>query len=175
MLLVPPGLPHARDGIAPDLEPSFREGFIKGRGFNDQRDINFADGSILWEFTRLVNFDAIQDYRHFSKFLGSFNKDDTYSSMYKFKDRPEFIETSKYLRQYVTEADRAMEEEKQYFQCAGLERHALSQYLTMISELNPYFVADKRLWKWVGPYLDEREAYMFPSNARKKRKASNLT
>ena len=168
MLLVCPGLPHARDGIAPYLAPLFSEGFIKGRGFDNQKDLDFSNGAILWEFTRLVNFDALQDYRHFSKLLRLVNRDETYPSIYKLKDRPEFIETSKFLLQYETDSDRNMDEEKQYFACVGPERLALSQHLTMISGLNPNFVADQRLWRWIKLYLKEREIYMFHGDTRKK-------
>lgn len=173
MLLICPGLPHPRDGRGAYLTTSFIEGFTEGKDFDGQMNLDFSGSAVLWDFACLVNFDALQDYHHFATLLRSLNRDDAYQSIFKLKDRPEFLEISNFLQQYETDSDKNMRDEKQYFSCVGPERHALAQHLTMISELDPNFVADKRLWRWIGVYLGERETYMFPVSTRRKHKLSD--
>jgi hypothetical protein len=71
MLLVCPGLPHSRNPPCLDYIASFREGFIEGKGFNSQASLPFETSNDLWEFSRLVNMDSIQDYNHFSTLFRS--------------------------------------------------------------------------------------------------------
>ncbi|KAG2017094.1 hypothetical protein GB937_005691 [Aspergillus fischeri] len=153
MLLVCPGLPHPHDNIQPFLKESFAKGFVTGHGFNGQSDLDFSHSSIYWAFLRLVSLDSLQDYLHFSKL---------------------FKKISSFLGEDETGPGEFTEDESQYFSCVGPERQALSRYLTMVTEMNPTFVADMRLWKCITAYLNERESFMYlrdqertPSRKRK--------
>jgi hypothetical protein len=174
MLLVCPGLPHPRDNIQPFMKESFAKGFVAGHGFNDQSDIDFSGSSIYWAFLRLVNLDSLQDYIHFSKLVQSFSDQDVFHHIDQLKTREEFKEISSFLEEDKTAPGESTEDERQYFSCVGPDRRALSSYLTTITEMNPTFVADTRLWKCITAYLNERESFMFgrdqertPSRKRK--------
>ncbi|EAW24037.1 uncharacterized protein NFIA_036090 [Aspergillus fischeri NRRL 181] len=85
-----------------------------------------------------------------------------------------FKKISSFLGEDETGPGEFTEDESQYFSCVGPERQALSRYLTMVTEMNPTFVADMRLWKCITAYLNERESFMYlrdqertPSRKRK--------
>lgn len=96
--------------------------------------------------------------------------------LHRLTDWEEFSQTSQFLSQYEAPSG---ETGKQYFECVGPERLALSRHLTMIADLNSSFVADKRLWKSMALYPNERELYMFPAQKSRKlgekRKFSDLS
>lgn len=174
MLLVCPGLPHPRDNIQPFLKEFFTKGFVAGHGFNSQSDLDFSHSSIYWAFLRVVNLDSLQDYVHFSNLVQSFSDQDVFHHINALKTREEFKKISSFLGEDETGPGESTEDESQYFSCVGPERQALSRYLTMVTEMNPTFVADKRLWKCITAYLNERESFMFlrdqertPSGKRK--------
>jgi hypothetical protein len=79
----------------------------------------------------------------------------------RLKTREVFKEISSFLEEDKTGPGESTEDERQYFSCVGLDRRALSSHLTVITEMNPTFVADTRLWKCITAYLNERESFMF--------------
>lgn len=162
MFLVCPGLPHARDNTKPYLFPSFTEGFLQGHGFDGQTDLDHSNSSIFWSFARLANFDALQDYHYFFELIHALTGQGVvYPVLHKLKNRLEVLQTAQYLSEYKSDAVKEAEREAQYFSCVSPERHALSRHLTVMAELNPCFIADRRLWKWIALYLEDRQLYMF--------------
>lgn len=43
---------------------------------------------------------------------------------------------------------------KEYFDSVGAKRLALAQKVTLIAEMNPRFVADGRLWRWIDAVME---------------------
>ena len=160
MLLVCPGLPHPRDRIQPSLINPFSRAFVAAGGFDGEKDLRFSYGSIFWTFSCLVNLDALQDHLHFSEFLQALTGQEVYPYLHRLREREETKQIYQSLLTYEVDEEGPDKDEKRYFSCVGHERYALSQHLTMIAEMNKDFVADKRLWKWISRYLEERDVYM---------------
>ena len=82
------------------------------------------------------------------------------------RDRAKF----KHVERSLSEYDKShrpkneLTEDQHYFACVGLERHSIARHLNVMAQLNPAFVADRRLWRWIGVYMDERMTYMFSEN-----------
>ncbi|KAL4894791.1 kinase-like domain-containing protein [Aspergillus ambiguus] len=160
MLLVCPGLPHPRDGTHFSLLGSFIDGFIAGGGFSGKAALDFSHNDLFWAFFRLVNLDSLQDFYYFS--AHSFiDRTGVYPYICHMKGKKEFLEAAEYVSKDEWDEERSRRSEEQYFSCVGPQRHALSRYLTMIEQQNNQFVADKRLWRCIELYLNERDVYMF--------------
>jgi hypothetical protein len=162
MLLVCPGLPHPRDGIHASLIDAFIDGFTAGEGFGGHAALDFSHNDFFWAFFRLVNLDSLQDFHYHSQIIHAFVGDEVYPYICHVKGRKDFLEAAEYVLKDEDDHERSIRNEEQYFSCVGPQRHALSRHLTMIEQLNDQFVADKRLWRWIALYLDERDVYMFP-------------
>ncbi|KAJ5420421.1 hypothetical protein N7465_002940 [Penicillium sp. CMV-2018d] len=161
MLLVCPGLPHPRDGIHCSLLGAFVNGFIAGAGFSGEPALEFSHNDILWAFFRLINLDSLQDFHYFSQLIHSIIGQEVYPYLRHIKGETEFLEAAEYVLEDEGDQERLKRDEEQYFSCVGSQRHALSRHLTMIKQLNNQFVADKRLWRWIALYLNQRDLYMF--------------
>jgi hypothetical protein len=161
MLLVCPGLPHPRDGIHSSLIGAFVDGFLAGEGFSGQTTLDFSHNDFFWAFFRLINLDSLQDFHYFSQLIQSIIGQEVYPYIRHIKGKSEFLEAAEYVLEDEGDQERLRQDEEQYFSCVGPQRHALSRHLTMIKQLNNQFVADKRLWRWITCYLNEREVYMF--------------
>ncbi|KAL5366502.1 kinase-like domain-containing protein [Aspergillus floccosus] len=161
MLLVCPGLPHPRDGVHSSLLGAFVDGFKAGEGFSGQATLDFSHNGFFWAFFRLVNLDSLQDFYYFSQIIHSYIGQDVFPYICRMKEKKEFLEAAEYVPKDEDD-ERSRQNEEQYFSCVGPQRHALSRHLTMIQQQNNQFVADKRLWRWILHYLNERDLYMFP-------------
>lgn len=157
MLLVCPGLPHPRDGIHLSLLGAFVDGFIAGEGFGGQAALDFSHDDFFWAFFRLVNLDCLQDFHYLSQLIHPFVGQEVYPYTCRMKGQKEFLEAAEYALKDEGDQERSRRDEEQYFSCVGPHRHSLSRHLTMIEQLNDQFVADKRLWRWIALYLDERD------------------
>jgi hypothetical protein len=160
MFLVCPGLPYARDGTQSHIFPSLAEGFSQGRGFDGQTDLDYPNSSIFWNLARLANFDAVQDYHYFSDLLHAHTGQDVYPFLHGLKDRAEVVHTAQCLSEFEPDVAKEAEREAQYFSYKSpeRERHAPSRHLTVMAELDPCFVADRRLWKRMARYLEDRQS-----------------
>ncbi|KAJ5940720.1 hypothetical protein N7516_000888 [Penicillium verrucosum] len=161
MLLVCPGLPHPRDGIHSSLLGAFVDGFIAGEGFGCATALDFAHNDIFWAFFRLINLDSLQDFHYFSLLIHSIIGQEVYPYLRHIKGKTEFLEAAEYVLEDEDDQERLKRDEEQYFSCVGPQRQALSRHLTMVKQLNNQFVADKRLWKWIELYLNQRDLDMF--------------
>lgn len=69
-LLTTPGLPHPKDDTEPSLTAAFRAGFTKHLEREESKIVLPAVWEAtrkVWHFTRLINLDALQDYKHFKE------------------------------------------------------------------------------------------------------------
>ncbi|ESZ93480.1 RNase H domain containing protein [Sclerotinia borealis F-4128] len=158
-LLATPSLPHPRDDIDDSLVPFFRSGFDSI--FNHKvEEKSWIHAQRSWYFSRLVNLDELQDFHYFSKLYTS-----VYSNKPKdlidiptlFRDtrgKEEFRDLAKTLVMDDRPVDKVARDERDYFPALRLTgREAVARKLTLMSEFNKGFVADKRLWSWLGEAL----------------------
>lgn len=104
--------------------------------------------------------DSIQDFNHLSELFQSLAPgQELFAKLNDMKERDEFITSLKMISQY-TATPEEMRNEKQYFECNGPERLALARHISTTASLDPKFVADQRLWKWVVIYLKQRDTYV---------------
>lgn len=156
-LLMTPSLPHPRDEFDTTLVPSFRASFIYHffQGQDIKLDSEFWDSTRrAWLFTRLVTLDGLQDYRYFTELYASVYKlevDIDVPRLFKdVKKEEKFVELATVLAEDDRSANEIRRDEEDYFcySCSGEE--AIARKLTMAAELSEGFVADKRLWRWIG-------------------------
>lgn len=179
MLLTPPGLPQYRDEISPELQISFRDGFIASMSESTRENPahryrkSLERGQVFWKLSRLLNLDSISDYPLFStlwKFTPSFEQD---LVQYFLQQR----RSAHYLRLYneVQQEDVSLfkveKDEKDYFRNKDL-RHTIAKKLTLMSEWKTkyastdkqpprlredMFVTSANLWKWVQMFIEDWE------------------
>ena len=158
-LLTTPGLPHPRDQLEPSLIAAFRTGFLnhsieEGKVIH-QSIWEMADK--VWHFLRLVNLDALQDYNHFAELYTLVLGHQTADIPTIFREQyatGAVSDMAKTLSSEDQQPDKIKRDEDAYFSAVGAERRALSMKLTIASELNQGFVADRRLWYWIEECLE---------------------
>lgn len=182
MLLSIPGLPHVRDLISdPFLVAAFHSGYeaenkLRGGRRVDEEEWRAAEA--VSRFMRVVNLDALQDHTHLRALL-KLIRAPMPSGYYVEGEVEEEIEEEddemslrailgawSATKDSLTLADDlafheehesvATEQEKRYFEAAGADRLALARKVALASEMNPSFVADKRLWRWIGSVMEGR-------------------
>ncbi|KAF2189972.1 hypothetical protein K469DRAFT_625997, partial [Zopfia rhizophila CBS 207.26] len=154
-LLMTPGLPHPRDETEASLTSSFRAGFTDRFNKEGSKMIHPAfweNTRKAWLFTRLVNFDALQDYRHFTELYALVYKQRiTHIPALFGKQRMETAVSN--MAKILVADDQTPSDIKRgedaYFSNVGLQRHALSRKLTIAAALSRGFVADGKLWRWI--------------------------
>ncbi|KAJ4308672.1 hypothetical protein N0V84_011966 [Fusarium piperis] len=168
-LLAPPGLPHPKDLVSDlSLIGAFRSGFE-----GENRKIGeYAVESCHWEvsqmiarFIRLVNLDALQDYNHLEALYvlaqGSVTPGDDGNGT---NSLPDILTAQVMARDALLLADKLAADdepeseicrrEKEYFDAVGAQRLALARKVTIAAKMNPGFVADGRLWRWVDAIME---------------------
>jgi hypothetical protein len=101
-----------------------------------------------------VTLDGLQDYRYFT---------DLYALVYKPEDEidvprlfkglqkeMEFVELARTLAEDDRPVSKIKRDEEDYFRFSGSGREAIARKPTMMAELSEGFVADRRLWRWIG-------------------------
>ncbi|KAK3169308.1 hypothetical protein OEA41_008691 [Lepraria neglecta] len=159
-LLVTPGLPHPRDEMAPSLTEAFRSGFEEDQhSFGDGLKIETGRRHAVWDncrkiwlFTRLVNLDSLQDVCHFTELytLVTGKEDVNLPTLLQaIQTQEEILHKARSLAAGDESSIDIKRQEIEYFSQVGLTRLALSQKLTLASDISRDFVADQRLWKWL--------------------------
>lgn len=154
-LLTTPGLPHPRDDMEPSLTAAFRAGFTNHFEREESKIIQPAVWETtrkVWLFTRLINLDALQDYKHFKELYVSIFGEQTSDIPTLFKEqykKAAISSVAKFLEADGEPPSVIQRDEKACFSCVGPERHALSRKLAIASVLNKGFVADRNLWQWI--------------------------
>ncbi|KIL95592.1 hypothetical protein FAVG1_00329 [Fusarium avenaceum] len=159
-LLMTPWLAGPSNPPSPSLVASFRSGFSQesqnvGCGLWDRAEM-------MWYFSRLVRLLSGQDLLLFQKL---------YELVYKYETLSEPIDygrlfheratlpSNKLLLSRLREDDLPDEEvkerEKDVFSRVKSDRLAIARKLTIMSEMNPGFVGDKRLWRWLDEALKD--------------------
>lgn len=155
-LLATPGLAGPSNPPSPSLVASFQSGFSQ-ESQNVERDM-WARAEMMWYFSRLVRLLSGQDLPLFQGLYGLVYKPEIevmldaadYGQL--FHQRA-MLPSNKLLLSKLSEDDLSDEEvkerEKVVFSGAKSDRLAIARKLTLMSEMNPGFVGDRRLWRWL--------------------------
>lgn len=102
---------------------------------------------------RLVNLDALQDFHHLEALYQLTTSPTTDGNLQATLVSISAGPKARLLSATLAEDDQPENEvrlqENKYFSAVGEERRGLAKYISFISQFNPLFVADKRLWRWI--------------------------
>lgn len=158
-LLATPGLAGPSNPPSPSLVASFRSGFSQ-----ESQNVGFDmcdRAEMMWYFSRLVRLLSGQDLLLFQKLYELVNKyeeaiSDPIDYGKLFHERS-MLPSNKLLLSRLAEDDlpEVKEREKDVFSGAKSDRLAVARKLTIMSEMNPGFIGDKRLWRWLEEAMKE--------------------
>lgn len=163
-LLATPGLPHPGDLVLDSsLASAFRCGFEGDEAGSCKIESNqWKVGQMVSRFMRLVNLDALQDYHHLEALCGlalgpATPGDDTLSPAAILATRA-MADDALVLASDLAADDEPQSEvlrrEKEYFGVVGAKRLALARKVALVANINPEFVADARLWRWIDAVME---------------------
>ncbi|KAH6628177.1 hypothetical protein F5144DRAFT_654238 [Chaetomium tenue] len=168
-LFATPGLPHPRDLLLDlSLVHAFRAGIeaenmtISG-GKIEPND--WKASQMVSRFMRVVNLDALQDYDHLEALYtlaggpatSGVDGDDTNSLSTTLARRATSHDALALASELAADDEPQSEisrREKEYFDAVGAQRLALARKVAFAAKMNPQFVADGRLWRWVDEVLE---------------------
>ena len=163
-LLATPGLPHPRDLVLDSsLVSVFRSGFETEVGRSGRCIIesdSWKVGEMVSRFMGLVNLDALQDYSHLEVLWGLawgpetpvYDGDGTDSLLAILSTRATTYDALALVGELTADDEPESEirrREKEYFDAVGNKRLALAHKVAFAAKMNPRFVADGRLWRWI--------------------------
>ncbi|KAH6969360.1 kinase-like domain-containing protein [Fusarium avenaceum] len=159
-LLMTPGLAGPSNPPSPSLVASFRSGFSQES--QNVESHMWERAEMMWYFSRLVRLLSGQDLLLFQKLYELVYKYETLSDSVDygrlFHERS-MLPSNKLLLSRLGEDDLPDEEikekEKDVFSRVKSDRLAVARKLTIMSEMNPGFIGDKRLWRWLEEALKE--------------------
>ncbi|CAK7265210.1 hypothetical protein SEPCBS57363_001465 [Sporothrix epigloea] len=170
-LLALPGLPRPGDLVSDSsLMDAFRSGFELKEANINVRSIEpdlWIAGQMASRFVRLVTLDAFQDYVHLEA-LWTFacgsatpsDEDDITSLpglLTELAEEEDAMELAEDLAAEDVPESKIQRREKEYFELLGPERLAVAQKVALAAEMNPHFVADYRLWRWIDAVMEDRD------------------
>ncbi|EAQ89494.1 predicted protein [Chaetomium globosum CBS 148.51] len=168
-LFATPGLPHPRDLL---LDLSLVRAFRSGIEAENKRISGGTIESSYWKtshmvsrFMRVVNLDALQDYGHLEALYAlaggpvtsGVDGDDTNNLSATLARRATSHDALSLVSELAADDEPQSEinrREKQYFDAVGAQRLALARKVAFAAKMNPQFVADGRLWRWVYEALE---------------------
>ncbi|KAK7417589.1 hypothetical protein QQZ08_011570 [Neonectria magnoliae] len=168
-LLATPGLPHPRDLVLDlSLVSAFRSGFETQNRKTGSCIIEsnyWKVGQMVSRFMRLVNLDALQDYDHLEALcalaLGPVtpgdDRDDTNSLPAILATRATAHDALALAAELAADDEPESEirrRETEYFDAVGVKRLALARKVAFAAKMNPQFVADGRLWRWIDTVME---------------------
>ncbi|KAH8595493.1 hypothetical protein B0O99DRAFT_686896 [Bisporella sp. PMI_857] len=140
--------------------PVFRESVINYSSQNNKEVLSLQCGDltqISWLFMQLITLDSLQDFYYFVELYTSvFTNIDKTGIRRLFNALHEdliFIGQARTLLKDDPPACEVQRGEKEYFAHSNLGAEALAGRLTEEAELDGGFIADSRLWEWVGKLL----------------------
>jgi hypothetical protein len=155
-LLATPGLAGPSKPPSSSLVASFQSG-VSQESRNIERDM-WDRAEMMWYFSRLVRLLSGQDLPLFQTLYELVYKSeveilsDSIDYGRLFHERA-MLPSNKQLQSKLSEDDLSDEEvkerEKDVFSGAKSERLAVARKLTLMSEMNPGLVGDRRLWRWL--------------------------
>ena len=157
-LLVTPGFSGSVSPPTASLVAAFRTGFTQGgQKFEPEQ---WEKAERMWRFSRLVRMLSTQDYTLFKVLYELVYEKGSENIPRLFYDQG-MQEQGKELLAKLRE-DELLEEEEIEEQEDNEASHteeseglAVARKLTLVSEINPNFVADKRLWQWIENALEQ--------------------
>lgn len=154
-LLTTPSMPHPRDETEPSLVAAFKAGFTDHFEREEGKMLHPAVWKATrkrWLFTRLVKFDALQDYSYFVELYALVYGERTTDIPSLFEEQHKTTSVSN-MANILAADDQLLgdikRDENAYFCNVGPERHALARKLTLASVLSRGLVADSKLWRWI--------------------------
>lgn len=166
-LLATPGFSGSVSPPTESLILAFRAGFSHKIHFESEE---WEKAEMMWRFSRLVRLLSNQDYTLFKALYGLVHKagsEDIPQLFYDQSVQEHGRELMAELRQMELEEEDEEEDEEEETgdqtdgefgdtdESGSLD---VARKLTLMSEMNPNFVADKRLWLWVESALKQAES-----------------
>ncbi|KPM38167.1 hypothetical protein AK830_g8396 [Neonectria ditissima] len=149
-LLATPGFIGSVSPPTESLVAAFRAGFSQGGQKLDSKLWDKAEK--MWHFSRLVRLLSTQDCTLFKALYELVYQKEAEEIPRQFYDRS----THEYSRELLVklhqeelEDEKEAEPQEEVYPIEEPEEVAIARKLTVMSELNPNFVADKRLWRWI--------------------------
>jgi hypothetical protein len=115
----------------------------------------------MWYFSRLVRLPSKNDYKHFKRLFELVYETSAEEAgrskgiLWLFHERANWDENRKLLTELQEEDITVEELQEKERACFPLSRTvnsdaiAVARKLTLMSEMNPGFLADHRLWQWI--------------------------
>ncbi|KAK4145396.1 uncharacterized protein C8A04DRAFT_26905 [Dichotomopilus funicola] len=168
-LFATPGLPHPRDLVLDSsLVNAFRSGIeTENKNISGGKiEPNYwKAGQMVSRFMRVVNLDALQDYDHIEALYAlaggpvtsGLDRSDTNSVSAILARRATSHDALALACELAADVEPGSEisrREKEYFDAAGAKRLAIARKVAFAAKMNPRFVADGRLWRWVDEVLE---------------------
>ncbi|KAF7552778.1 hypothetical protein G7Z17_g4073 [Cylindrodendrum hubeiense] len=160
-MLATPGLSGSTSPPGESLVAAFRAGF--GQGGKTIEPELWVKGEMMWCFSRLVRLLSTQDYALFKTLFELAHEDGSDDIPRTFHERSMQEHGRELLAKLREDAEGEESEEDESEEEEGgpkmeTERIAVARKLVLMSEMNPNFVADKRLWRWLGDALDKTDS-----------------
>ncbi|KAF5976571.1 kinase-like domain-containing protein [Fusarium coicis] len=161
-LLATPGLAGSSQPPPAAFAAAFQAGFSEE--FPEFRQGMWTRGEMMWHFSRLVRILSGQDLPLFRRLYdlvyktGAKSPSDSRDCGWLFHQRamaPSNKQLLSKLKEYDLTEEEIKEREKDVFSGGKLDRLAVARKLTLISEMNPGFIGDRRLWRWIEEALKE--------------------
>ncbi|KAF4437118.1 kinase-like domain [Fusarium acutatum] len=161
-LLATPGLAGSSKRPSVALTTVFQAGFS-----HESPNINqnmWERAEMMWYFSRLVRLLSGQDLPLFQRLYGLVYKtgvenpsdSNDYGWLFYQRDMtPSNKQLLSKLMEYDLTDDEIKGREKVVFSGDKLDRLAVARKLTVMSEMNPGFTGDRRLWRWIEEALKE--------------------
>ncbi|KAF5023668.1 hypothetical protein F66182_4288 [Fusarium sp. NRRL 66182] len=168
-LLAVPGLPHPRDLVLePSLVGAFRSGF-EAENSKVGGDVMDPDdwrvGQMVSHFMRLVNLDSLHDIGHLEALYALLREDEcpgndkdgddhVLAVLASITTTPAALSLAGELAVDDEPASEINRREEEYFHAVGTKRLALAHRVAFAAKMNPRFVADGRLWRWLDAVVE---------------------
>ncbi|RMJ25692.1 hypothetical protein PHISP_03423 [Aspergillus sp. HF37] len=181
VLLAAPGLPQSRDKLEESLVSAFEDGF-KLAAYDVLRDWKHQEYDSLcealqysrpmWFVCRLLDLDSIEDFNHFReiwRLIGP--KDKRISDEFRSGQKaPCYRQLYEEMKEEEPSMERISRHEKECFTRESELRLSISRKLSLVSDWRSrydepsskhirrnadVFVADQKLWQWIGACLTD--------------------
>ncbi|KAL7926034.1 kinase-like domain-containing protein [Trichoderma austrokoningii] len=166
-LLTTPGLGGSARPPSVNLTAAFRTGFGQtctkiGPELSQSNLWQVSDN--MWPFSRLIRLLSKNDYEHFRRLFELVYKPSAEEAgllLHLLHERAKTDENQKLLielQEYDMTAEEQRKEEQKYFspaRRANSDAVAVARKLTIMSEMNPGFLANHVLWQWVEEALKQ--------------------
>lgn len=158
-LLAPPSLGSSNAPLSGFLTTAFQAGFSQYATTHNLSVPNLKFWEVserMWYFSRLTRLLSKNDYEHFRRLYELIYKNsssrDILWLLHERADRDENKQLLAELQEDDITAEEVQEKELAWFtpgRIVNSDAIAVARKLTLMSEMNPAFLADHRLWRWI--------------------------